>query len=69
MSKANTIASYLMRITQIRDQFVAIGDEIDDRKLVNLVLNGFIGSWKPFVQGICAREKFPPFDRLWIDCI
>jgi hypothetical protein len=20
-------------------------------------------------QGICAREKLPPFDRLWINCI
>jgi hypothetical protein len=36
---------------------------------VNVALNGFLGSWEPFVQGICAREKLPPFDRLWIDCI
>jgi hypothetical protein len=35
---------------------------------VNVALNGFLESWEPFVQGICAREKLPPFDRLWINC-
>jgi hypothetical protein len=34
-----------------------------------VALNGFSGSWEPFVHGICAREKLPPFDTLWIDCI
>jgi hypothetical protein len=34
-----------------------------------VALNSFLGSWDPFVQGICAWEKLPPFDRLWIDCI
>jgi hypothetical protein len=58
-----------MRITQIRDQLVAIGEVVDDTELVNVALNGFPESWEPFVQGICAREKLPPFDRLGIDCI
>jgi hypothetical protein len=69
MSKSNTVASYLVRITQICDRLVAIGEAIDDTKLVNVASNGFLGSWKPFVQGICAREKLPPFDRVWINCI
>jgi hypothetical protein len=69
MSKSNTVASYLMRITHIRDRLVAIGEEVDDTKLVNVALNGFPGSWEPFVQGICARQKLPPFDSMWIDCI
>jgi hypothetical protein len=69
MPKSDTIASYLMRITQIHDQLLAIGETIDDTELVNVALNGFLGSWEPFVMGIYAREKFPPFDRSWIDCI
>ena len=40
MSKADTVASYLMRITQIRDQLVAIGEAVDDIMLVNVELNG-----------------------------
>ena len=48
------VASYLMRITQIHDQLVTIGEVVDDTKLVNVALNGFPGTWEPFVQGICA---------------
>jgi hypothetical protein len=69
MSKSNTIASYLMRITPIRYQFVAIGETVDDTELVNVALNSFPEYWEPFVQGICAREKLLPLDILWIDCI
>jgi hypothetical protein len=69
VSKSDTVASYLMRITRIRDQLVAIGEAVDDTELVNMALNGFPESWEPFVQGICAQEKLPPFDKLWIDYI
>jgi hypothetical protein len=57
MFSANTVASYLMRIIQIRDPLVAIGEVVDDLELVNVALNGFPRFWEPFVQGICAREK------------
>jgi hypothetical protein len=69
MSTVDTIASYLMRINQICDKLVATSEEIDDTELVNVALNGFLRSWEPFVQGICAREKLPPFDKLWVVCI
>jgi hypothetical protein len=48
---------------------VISGEVVDDIELVNVALNGFPGSWEPFLQGICAREKFPPFARLWINYI
>jgi hypothetical protein len=35
---------------------------------VTTILNGFPSSWDTFVQGICARRKFPKFDKLWTDC-
>jgi hypothetical protein len=54
ISKLDTVASYLMRITWIPDQLVSIGEMVDDTKLVNMDLNGFLGYWEPFVQGICA---------------
>jgi hypothetical protein len=54
MSKLDTVASYLMRITQICDQLVSIGEAVDVTKLVNVALNGFFGSGEPFVQGICV---------------
>jgi hypothetical protein len=63
-SSSNTIASYLMRITQICDQLAAIGEAVDEKKLVNVALNGLPRSWEPFVQGIYAGEKLLDFDRL-----
>ena len=50
MFKSDTVASYLMRVTQICDQLVAIGEAVDDTELVNVALNGFLGSWEPFVH-------------------
>jgi hypothetical protein len=69
MFSADTIAGYLTRITQIRDQLATIGEAVEDTKLVNVTLNCFPESWEPFVQGICAREKLSNFESLWTDCI
>jgi hypothetical protein len=69
MSSEDTVVNYLMKITQIRDQLAAIGETIQDVELVNVALRGLPKSWEPFVQGICARETVPGFDRLWTDCI
>ena len=68
MNKNNSIASYFMKISQIKDQLIAINEQIDDSELTTLTLNGFPASWRPFVQGICARNKLPKFDKLWVDC-
>jgi hypothetical protein len=40
MFSSNTVASYLMRITQIRDQLAGIGETVDDVELVNVALSG-----------------------------
>nr|KUM47387.1 hypothetical protein ABT39_MTgene5572 [Picea glauca]QHR89570.1 hypothetical protein Q903MT_gene3592 [Picea sitchensis] len=69
MSKIDTIASYLMKITELRDQHVAIGELSDESELVRKTLNGFGLSWHHFVQCICAREKLPTFYKLWDDFI
>jgi hypothetical protein len=58
MSSEDTIVNYLMKITYIQDQLVAIGDKVEDDKLVNVALRGLPKSWEPFVQRFCALEKF-----------
>jgi hypothetical protein len=40
MSSSDTIVSYLMRITQIRDQLAAISETVEDVELVNVALRG-----------------------------
>jgi hypothetical protein len=68
MENSESVSSYLMRVSQIRDQCVAIGDVISDKELVITNLNGFPTFFIPFVQGVCARNKLPKFDKLWADC-
>jgi hypothetical protein len=68
MENSESVSSYLMRVSQIRDQLAAIGDVISDKVLVTTTLIGFPTFWIPFVQGVCARSKLPEFDKLWADC-
>ena len=68
LSKTNT-ASYLMNITELRDQLTATRNKIDKSKLVLITPNGFGPLWYHFVQCICACEKLPTFETLWDDFI
>lgn len=67
MSSLDSIATYFMRVSQLRNELLSIGDTIDDGDLVSVTLNGFPTSWEPFLQGVCARAQLPSFDQLWTD--
>lgn len=69
MTRANTIATCFMKISQLKYQLIAIGETIDDEELVSVTLNGLPISQEPFIQGISARDNQPSFDQLWIDCV
>ena len=69
MSRSNNVTNYFMRITQTHDQLAAVGEKVDETKLVNVALNGFTKSWEPFVKGICAWENILGWQRLWDDCM
>jgi hypothetical protein len=68
MDNSESVTSYLMRVSQIRDQLATIGDVISDKEIVTKTLNGFPTFWIPFVQRVCARSKLPKFDKLWAYC-
>jgi hypothetical protein len=68
MENSESVSSYLMRVSQIRDHLSAIGDVISDKELETTTLNGFPTFWIHFVQGVCARRKLPKFDKLWENC-
>ncbi|XP_057860841.2 uncharacterized protein LOC131069436 [Cryptomeria japonica] len=69
MTKGESVITYFMKISDLRDQLNAIGDEVVDKDLVMLALNGLPHFWEPFIQGISGRSKFTKFDRLRADCI
>ena len=68
MIKSELIASYLIRIIELRDKLRTSGDNIDEKELVMTTLNGLPPSWESFIQTISGRTKLPKFDRLWEDC-
>ena len=68
MSKSGPIASYFMRIIELRDKLRPSGEPIDDKELIITTLNGLPTSSESFIQTISGRTKLPKFDRLWADC-
>ena len=56
MSRYDNVTGYFMRITQTRDQLVAIGEKVDDIELVNVALNGFTKPWEPFQGDLHSEE-------------
>ena len=69
MNKSEGVVAYLTRITNVKDELVAIGETIADLELVSTTSQGFPKSWKVFVKRIIAREHLLGWDRLWDDCI
>jgi hypothetical protein len=67
MSKGDTVATFFMKMSEIKDQLGAIGEVISDRELVLCTLNNLPKHWEPFLQSINGREKLPTFDCLWTD--
>jgi hypothetical protein len=69
MAKGEGVIAYLTRITQIRDELVAVSEKTEDLELVRIALDGFTKSWGVFVRGVVAWEKLPDWQRLWDDFV
>jgi hypothetical protein len=69
MTKTENVATYLTKITQMRDELGVVGEVVADNELVRTSLNGVTKQWAVFVEGIVARENLPKWDRLWDDFI
>ena len=69
MSKGESVTSYFMRITELRNQLSTIGHIYDEKELTMIALKGLPSSWKTFRQGVCAHSKIPKLARLKADCI
>ena len=57
-----------MRVSQIREKIEAIGDSVEETKLVMTTMNGLPRPWEPFIKGIFSWRKITKFRRLWEDC-
>ena len=55
-------------MSQLNEQLEAIGDTVEEAKLVMTTLNGLPRSWESFIQGICSRRKMTKSSKVWEDC-
>jgi hypothetical protein len=68
MNDDDNIASYFVRISQLRDQLQAIEEIISEKELINIVLNGLPKTWDAFFVSMNTRKEYPTFEELWTCC-
>jgi hypothetical protein len=68
MNDDDSITSYFVRISQLRDQLQAIEEITSEKELVNIVLNGLPKTWDAFVASMNTRKEYPTFEELWTCC-
>jgi hypothetical protein len=62
MNDDYSITSYLVRISQLRDQLQATEEIILEKELVNIVLNGLPKTWDAFSTSMKTRKEYPTFE-------
>ena len=68
MQNSKSIQSYFTRVSKIKEHIEAIGDLVEETKLVMTTMNGLPRSWDRFIRIICSRRKLTKFRRLWEYC-
>ena len=68
MNNDDNITSYLVRISELRDQLQAIEEIILEKELVNIVFNGLPKTWDAFAASMNTRKEYPTFEELWTCC-
>jgi hypothetical protein len=68
MNDDDSITSYFVRISQLRDQLQAIEEITSKKELVNIVLNGLPKTWDAFAANMNTRKEYPTFEELWTCC-
>lgn len=69
VSKTDIVASYLTKVSQIRDELGAVREKVKDEELVRTTPTSFSETWAPFVKGFVAHENIPDWEGLWYDFI
>jgi hypothetical protein len=64
MLKSESMNSFLVRYTQIRDELGVVGEVVEPNSMVRIALNNFTKPWGPFVHGIVTREVMPIWERM-----
>ena len=66
--KDESIQSYFMRLIEIRNNLLAIGEAISDREMVLIPLGGLPRDWHVFNTTILNNNVIPDFDEILTRC-
>ena len=69
MVKSEDMLSYLTRISQVRDELVAVGEVVPNAELVRTTMNGVSKPWVVFVEDLVARENLPTWGMICDDFV
>jgi hypothetical protein len=67
MAKDESVASYLTRVAQVKDELATIGEVISNSELVRIALKGFTKEWEVFEKCVVGQEHLLDWNRLWDD--
>ena len=68
MNDDDSITTYFVRISQLRDQLQAIEEVISEKELISIVLNGLPKMWDAFAASMNTIKEYPTFEELWTCC-
>ena len=68
MDRGEFIQSYFMRITEIKNDLLSIGEVVGDRELTLIALRGLTREWDVFNTTILNNDRILGFDELLARC-
>ena len=60
MDTSENVQVYLTKFSQIREQFPALGDMVEEAEAVFTILNGLPTSWNFLILEVCSRRNHSP---------
>ena len=56
-NNGESITSYFLRISKLKDRLATIGSQVDDKELSFIALKGLPLSWETFIRGVSSRPN------------
>ena len=69
ISKNEDMATYIMKISQLRDQLQGLEEAIYGLEMTTYVIDDFPLEWSSFATSVYSRNDTTPFHELWAQCI
>ena len=57
IQNAETIQSYFIRVSQIKEHLEAVDEEVENAEIVMTTLTGLPRTWDSFIQGILCQKE------------